>query len=90
MFFCAFSVTKKGRNWLLLSETSAPHILRASYAAVWLRCGKFLISDPGASLYGILPHFGLLQIGGIHKKIDFLKQQPESDFGVCMLSGRLG
>jgi hypothetical protein len=31
-----------------------------------------------------------LVVGGIHKKIDFLKQQPESDFGVCMLSGRLG
>ena len=48
--FSAFSVTTKGRNWLLLSGTSAPHILGASYAAVWLRCGQFLISDPGASL----------------------------------------
>ena len=31
-----------------------------------------------------------LLVGEIHKKIDFSKQQPESDFGVCMLSGRLG
>jgi hypothetical protein len=54
MFFFAFSVTKKGRNRFLLREASAPRILRASYAPVWLRCGKFLISDPGVSFYKIL------------------------------------
>ena len=30
-------------------------MLRALYAAISLRFGKFLISDPGVSLFGILP-----------------------------------
>ena len=32
-------------------------MLRALYAAISLRFGKFLISDPGVSLFGILPRY---------------------------------
>ena len=47
--------TKKDRIWPALREASTPQMLRALYAAISLRFGKFLISDPGVSLFGILP-----------------------------------
>ena len=53
--FHCYSLTKKGRIWPALREASTPHMLRALYAAISLRFGKFLISDPGVSLFGILP-----------------------------------
>ena len=42
--------------WLLLRERGFACAQRASYAAVQLRSGKFLISDHGPSLFGISPH----------------------------------
>ena len=53
--FTATLINKKGRIWLALREASTPKMLRALYAAIPLRFGKFLISDPGVSLFGILP-----------------------------------
>jgi hypothetical protein len=53
--FHCYILTKKGRIWPALREASTPQMLRALYAAVSLRFGKFLISDPGVSLFGILP-----------------------------------
>ena len=50
-------LTKKDRIWPALREASTPQMLRALYAAISLRFGKFLISDPGVSLFGILPLF---------------------------------
>ena len=50
-----FFLTKKDRIWPALREASTPQMLRALYAAISLRFGKFLISDPGVSLFGILP-----------------------------------
>ena len=51
-------LTKKDRIWPALREASTPQMLRALYAAISLRFGKFLISDPGVSLFGILPQRG--------------------------------
>jgi hypothetical protein len=53
-FHCYF-FNKKDRIWPALREASTPQMLRALYAAISLRFGKFLISDPGVSLFGILP-----------------------------------
>jgi hypothetical protein len=50
-----FFLIKKDRIWPALREASTPQMLRALYAAISLRFGKFLISDPGVSLFGILP-----------------------------------
>ena len=63
VWFPLLYFNKKGRIWPALREASTPQILRALYAAVSLRFGKFLISDPGVSLFGILPHFGSLRGG---------------------------
>ena len=57
--FHCYILTKKGRIWPALREASTPQILLTLYAAVSLRFGKFLISDPGVSLFGILPRLYL-------------------------------
>ena len=56
-------LTKKDRIWPALREASTPNMLRALYAAISLRFGKFLISDPGVSLFGILPLTGARIVG---------------------------
>ena len=55
VWFPLLYYNKKSRIWPALREAITPQMLRALYAAVSLRFGKFLISDPGVSLFGIFP-----------------------------------